>query len=339
MSANNLGAAPLWKDLSDLLACPSCKERLTQEENAFRCQTCGQSYPIIGNIPRFVTSEHYAGNFGFQWTKHEKTQLDGEMSKSSEEYFKARLGLDPEKLSGKLILDVGCGMGRYAEVASRYGARVIGIDLSRAVEAAYANLKDRPNVQIIQASVFDLPFAEGTFDYIYSIGVLHHTPDCHKAFSCLPRLLRPGGKVSIWVYSHYDKPFFFMSELYRHVTPKLPTKVLYALCHVSVPLHWIDQALLKVRLKPVAYALRFAVPIPSRHPDWHWRVLDTFDWYGPQYQSKHTYEEVFKWFEAEGMVNIRVLGAPVAMQGQRPLKKDSRLINEEEPTTSTRVAG
>ncbi|PYQ40793.1 MAG: hypothetical protein DMG99_12900 [Acidobacteria bacterium] len=56
----------------------------------------------------------------------------------------------------------------------------------------------------------------------------------------------------------------------------------------------------------------------SFHKDVTWRLLDTFDWYSPWYQSKHTYEEVFRWFEDCGLEDLRVIEQPIAVQGRRP---------------------
>ena len=92
-------------------------------------------------------------------------------------------------------------MGRFAEVATRWGAHVVGIDLSLAAEVAAQSL--RRDATVFQADVFQLPFAPESFDFIYSIGVLHHTPDCEHAFKVLPGLLKPVG-IAIWLYSGYN---------------------------------------------------------------------------------------------------------------------------------------
>ena len=133
---------------------------------------------------RFVDAEQYAGSFGFQWHIFRK-QLDNDKSRRSETDFRRRrTGFEPRDLAGKLVLDVGCGMGRFAEVATRWGAHVVGIDLSLACEVAQENLGDRQAI-IFSGGRVKLPFAPGTFDYIYSLGVLHHTPDCEAAFKML----------------------------------------------------------------------------------------------------------------------------------------------------------
>jgi 2-polyprenyl-3-methyl-5-hydroxy-6-metoxy-1,4-benzoquinol methylase len=267
-------------------------------------------------VIRFVDQQHYAGSFGFQWLKHDKTQLDDASANRSEIDFIDKTGLTRKDLEGKLVLDVGCGMGRYAEVVSRWGARVVGIDLSAAVEAAARNLEGSP-ATVFQADVFSLPFAEQSFDYIYSLGVLHHTPDCEAAFKKLPRLIKPGAGVAIWLYSAYNK-WYRLSDIYRSATRRTPPKLLHWLCYGTIPLYGIHKVMRKVPLvgKPMSGILRFLIPM-SFNEDPQWRVLDTFDWYSPWYQSKHTYEEVFRWFEDSGMEDLHVGGVPVSVRGRR----------------------
>lgn len=303
-------------DFAAILGCPECGGRLRvvdgdppQEplSGTLRCEA-GHSFPIVGGIPRFVDSEEYVRNFGFEWNVHARTQLDGASSDESEQAFRAKTGFTPEMLRGKLVLDVGCGMGRYTEVASRWGATVVGVDLSRAVEAAQRNLGGRPNVHIAQANIFELPFREGTFDFIFSLGVLHHTPNTKAAFDRLPKLLRPNGRIAIWLYSNYER--WRPSEIYRRVTPRLPPRLLHALTYVAVPLYYVN------KIPGLGRVTYYLLPI-SRHPKAEWRVLDTFDWYSPKYQWKHTYEEVVPWFEQQGLTDIRVLDTPVALQGTK----------------------
>lgn len=308
----------LDKQVLAVLRCISCGSPLEEQPTGLRCIDCGRSYPILDGVIRFVDAEQYAGSFGFQWHVHARTQLDTTASDRSERNFRERTGFTPDDLAGKLVLDVGCGMGRFADIATRWGAHVVGIDLSLASEVAARNLADR-NATFLQADVFKLPFAPESFDLIYSIGVLHHTPDCEQAFKRLPGLLKPGGRIAIWLYSGYNK-WYRMSDVYRTVTRRLPPRLLHKLCHVVVPLYGAHQLLKKVPLvgRPASSALAFAFPM-AHHRDPEWRILDTFDWYSPWYQSKHTYEEVFRWFESCGLENLKVVQKPIAVQGQRPL--------------------
>ena len=308
----------LAEDVLVILRCLACRGRLHQSADGLLCAGCARLYPALNGVVRFVDAQKYAGSFGFQWKLHARTQLDDATSHRSENAFRRRTGFRPEELAGKLVLDVGCGMGRFAEVATRWGAHVVGIDLSLASEVAAKNLEDR-TATIFQADVFQLPFAPGSFDFIYSIGVLHHTPNCEQAVKVLPRLLKPGGRIAVWLYSAYN-PWYRMSDVYRKVTRRMPPKMLHKLCYAVIPLYGVHRVLRNIPLigKPASGVLAWLIPM-SFNKDATWRVLDTFDWYSPWYQSKHTYEEVFRWFESCGLEDLRVIEQPIAVQGRRPL--------------------
>jgi SAM-dependent methyltransferase len=308
----------LAEDVLVILRCLACQGTLDQRADGLLCAGCARRYPALNGVVRFVDAQKYAGSFGFQWKLHARTQLDDATSHRSENAFRRRTGFRPDDLAGKLVLDVGCGMGRFAEVATRWGAHVVGIDLSLASEVAAKNLEHR-TATIFQADVFQLPFAPGSFDFIYSIGVLHHTPNCEQAVKVLPRLLKPGGRIAVWLYSSYN-PWYRMSDVYRKVTRRMPPKMLHKLCYAVIPLYGVHRVLRNIPLigKPASGVLAWLIPM-SFNKDATWRVLDTFDWYSPWYQSKHTYEEVFRWFESCGLEDLRVIEQPIAVQGRRPL--------------------
>lgn len=301
-------------DLSGILVCARCGASLqpetSWEQSGTRCAGCGTEVPVIRGIPRFVASDAYVGSFSFEWNRHRKTQLDHAASQESEETFRAKTGLVPSDIAGRLVLDVGCGMGRFADVVSRWGGRVVGVDLSQAVEAAQVNLGERENVRILQADLFHLPFRPGMFDIVYSLGVLHHTPDCKKAFRQLVPFVRPGGRLCVWVYGATG-PWVRVARSYRRVTVRMPRRLLHALCYLAIPWYYA------CRLPLVGRLLFTLLPI-SEHPEAEWRVLDTFDWYSPQYQSLHTFPEVYRWFRSEGLTDIALLEFPVAVAGSRP---------------------
>lgn len=301
-------------DISGLIVCPRCHEPLppfsTWPERGLHCPRCQSSYQIIRGIPRFVDADAYAKSFSFEWQRHARTQLDSAASDESERTLTEKTGLTPADVAGKLVLDAGCGMGRFADVVSRWGGHVVGIDLSLAVEAAHANLAGRGNVRIMQADLFHLPFRPGTFDIVYSIGVLHHTPDCEKAFRQLVPFVRPGGRLCVWVYGTMG-PWERFARLYRRVTVRMPRRLLHALCHAAILWYHL------CRLPLIGPLLWTLFPI-SLHPNPDWRVLDTFDWYSPRYQSLHSFPEVYRWFRSEGLVDITLLDFPVAVAGTRP---------------------
>lgn len=309
----------LADELSSRLRCPSCHESLAETpDGGYRCPSCGRELPMVRGVARFVPAQNYADSFGFQWQRYDRTQLDAGDVRNSERNFKQRTGFTPDELRGKLVLDVGCGMGRFAEVATRYGARVVGIDLSAAAEVAARNLADREFVAF-QADVFELPFALSSFDYIYSLGVLHHTPDCEKAFKNLPQYLKPGGEIAVWLYSGYNKWYRF-SDIYRQFTSRMSAQTLHGILRVAVPFFYgLGKFVAKIPVigKPLAGIVRHLFPV-NQNPNPEIRILDTFDWYSPKYQSKHTYEQVFRWFESCGLTNLRVLEQSVSVRGQKP---------------------
>ena len=274
------------------------------------CAACASRYPLLDGVGRFVSSEHYTGSFGYQWNTFAKAQLDSANgTHRSRDMFVEKTGMPLESLAGRTVLDAGCGMGRFAEVCADAGADVHAIDLSTAVEAAARNLGHRSNVAFYQADIMNLPFPDATFDAIYSIGVLHHTPSTKRAFLSLVRLLKPGGRIAIWVYSARLR-LMVGGELLRMVTPRLPQPLLLKACRVAIPLYHLH------RLPLIGRATAALLPT-SLNPDPEWRWLDTFDWYAPRYQWKHTYPEVEGWFREAGLVDIGREPFPVSVHGVR----------------------
>jgi SAM-dependent methyltransferase len=279
---------------------------------------------MVRSVLRFVDAHNYSDSFGWQWQRYAKTQLNLAGETIRDEAFRKRTGIRPQELSGKLILDVGCGMGRFAEVAARWGARVVGIDLSAACEVAARNLADRMFLAM-QADVFELPFAPESFDIIYSIGVLHHTPDSEKAFKALPQYLKPGGTIAVWLYSGYNKWYRF-SDIYRKVTHLVSPQTLNGVFRVVVPvLYYLDRGLRTMPFlgRPLAGIVHHVFPV-SLQPEPEMRFLDTLDWYSPKYQSKHTYEQVFRWFESCGLEALTVGDFTLGVRGRKPLRLETQ---------------
>src|SRR5688572_6032583 len=315
------------RDLVTLLCCPDCKADLTLQDATPRlaevetgglvCNSCRTTFPIVRGIPRFVGGDQYVGSFSYEWNRWNQVQLDiANGRRESEETFAEKTAFTPDGLRGKLVLDVGCGAGRFLDVASRWGAEVVGIDLSFAVEASQQNVGARPNVSVIQADVFRLPFRAATFDAIFSIGVLHHSRDTREAFIQLPRLLKNGGDLAVWLYYYQDRVYNAASDFWRAVLRPFPSSVVYAWSWLIVTLFsdlWATPIMSK---RPWGH-LRRILPV-NTHPDRHWRILDTFDWYSPRYQDKDcSPSRVFGWCVEGQIRDVQALSFPTSIRGRR----------------------
>jgi LSD1 subclass zinc finger protein len=288
------------RDLRSVLRCPRCRGPLDFPEGPapLRCPACPATFPVTRGVPRFA-GDPYVASFGRQWNRYDVARPD-----EDEATFRVKTGVDPRDLAGLLVLDGGCGGGRYARLAGRHGAKVVGVDLSAAVEKAAELCADLPDVAIVQADLLDLPLVEGRFDLVFSIGVLHHSPDPRRAFAGLAARVKPGGRLAVWLYRKNTPPQEGLNAGLRALTTRLPARVLEPLCVGlgvlgGVPV--LNRALNKV--------VNF-----SNHPDWTLRVCDNFDWYAPRYQSHHTSDELRGWFADEGFEDLVTL--PPARSGR-----------------------
>lgn len=249
----------------------------------------------------------YVDNFSFEWKKHNRTQVIDIEDAIKTFFEKTELSVD--EIKGKRVLDAGCGAGRFTQVVAMMGAKeVVGVDLSESVIAAQENTKQFKNVRIVRGDLTDLHDV-GMFDVIFSIGVLHHTPNTKQAFDSLYRLLKPGGIMAIWVYSNEGwkaRAFNFVSGIHRLYTTKMNKDLLYSICKLAAPIYYLHRI-------PIIGLFTIALFPSSLHPKAEWRVLDTFDWYSPKYQWKHSYKEVVGWFI--GFKDVRKLSFPVAVRG------------------------
>ena len=310
--------------LLDVLACPKClgtlicfaTETRTDQEvvsGSLECKSCKSVYPIRSSIPRFVADDNYSASFGYQWNRFKFEQIDAyNREKLSENRFYSETGWTSDWMNGMWILDVGCGAGRFLDIASRSSCEVVGVDISNAVDAAAVTMRERPNVHLIQASIYELPFKSGVFDACYSIGVIQHTPDPSKAIRSLPRILKLGGRIAVTIYER--KPWTLLNAKYliRPLTKRINKRALLFLIKILMPVFYPITALL-FRLPLVGPLFMFAIPIagyphmPGLSFKHRYRcvVLDTFDMLSPQFDYPQTQKEVKTALSSSGIINIK----------------------------------
>jgi SAM-dependent methyltransferase len=285
-------------------------------------------YPIVDSIPRFVTGSNYADTFGVQWNRFRQTQLDSHSGvRISRDRFFASTGWTPGELKHRRVLDVGCGAGRFVEIALEAGAYVVAVDYSSAVEACWANHGPHPRLSVVQGDIYRLPLKEAAFDYVYCLGVLQHTPDVRSAFMSLPPMLKPGGRLAVDVYPQLPLNLVWPKYWLRPILRRLPPQRLLPLIEAVVPLLLpVSRFLGAVPL--LGRKLRHAVPVanyegvyPLSPGQLHeWAVLDTFDMFSARYDRPQTARTVREWLRQAKLEDVWVgrVGALVG-RGRKPI--------------------
>jgi SAM-dependent methyltransferase len=304
--------AAMNRDLVGILADPETGEALSlssvDEERDGQIVTgqlrseSGRTFAIVRGIPRFVPPDSYASNFGLQWNAFRKEQLDNEQGSSlSRQRFERETGWSDAAVSGRWMLDAGCGAGRFAQVAAQKGARLVAVDLSSAVDAAAETMRAMPNVDIIQGDIAKLPLKRGVFDFAYSIGVIQHTPDRARCIQSVARAVKAGGAFTFTIYPR--KPWTKLHGKYfaRHVTKRLPSEYLLKGVEAVMPalFEFGDRVFPLPAIGKVArFASPFAVYLESERPGWtreqRYResLLDTYDMLSPRFDEPMTESEV-----------------------------------------------
>lgn len=186
------------------LVCPACRAALPKSGSVLACEA-GHQYEATNGIPRLIVTAwkddqtavvgQTATRFGEQWTNF----ADSASVNRRDLLLHLPSSWSPSVFRGQ-VLDVGCGMGRYAALVAAEGANVVGVDVSSAVDAGAARY---PNVPFVQADLAALPFAPRRFDLVYSFGVMHHLPDPSVGLKSAFEMVRPGGWLLVWVYSEH----------------------------------------------------------------------------------------------------------------------------------------
>ena len=192
------------------------------------------------------------------------------------------------------VLDVGCGVGMETMALREVtgAGEVLGIDLKLALLGRRDEFRDVPGVSFVVASAFDLPFADESFDLVYSQGVLHHTYDTREAFRSIARRVAPGGRQFVWLYGKED-PLSRGGSKTRHLTELALRPVL-----TRSPQRWRDRIF--AGLTTLSHAHYRAT---QRHGE-SWDRANTEhslrDWLSPRFAHRHGHNEVAAWFEQDG---------------------------------------
>jgi SAM-dependent methyltransferase len=251
--------------------------------------------------------------FGFEWQTFNEQIQDTYMTDKAH-FLDFIHPITENFFDKKIVLDAGCGMGRFLKLGAEFGSKeIIGIDLSQSVEAAYQNTRHLANAHVVQANIFELPFPN-IFDYIFSIGVLHHLDNPREGFSQLVKLLKKNGKISVWVYSRENNRWVItLAPIRKVITSRLPKPALLSISHF---IGFFLYLLLQMVYKPVnetkpGRKIKHLLPYNdylyySSRLGYRSLVSVIFDHLVPQLAAYISREELNDWFERENLNSVFV---------------------------------
>ena len=317
-------------DILNLLACPECGAPLTLDGEApggvveSGRLVCARQhgFRIVGGVPRFAQHEldpdqaRSRDSFGHEWTELYPQHGQSERERDVERrVFLEYTRTLPSDFRARLVLDAGCGNGRYAKFTNEWGARVVAVDISSAVDVAAANLSGRADVDVLQADLFRLPFRSDVFDMAYSVGVLHHTPDAAGAFKSVAKAVRPGGSFSIFVHAQGNRVLHQSNLFLRRFTAKASYKTTWRFSRVLTAFsRFLDQVPFA---GPMAGIMLRQIFFFSS--DQH----NNFDHYSAGFTSFHRREEVEEWYRGWDEVIVRFNGVAtesIYARGTKPAR-------------------
>jgi SAM-dependent methyltransferase len=272
----------------------------------------GSRFPIVRGVPRLCDEANYAANFGMQWNAFRLTQIDrgGGTFAPSEQRFFAETGWQADQLAGQNLLEVGSGAGRFTRVVlQRTRANLYSVDFSTAVEANLETNRDLADgrLHLFQASIYDMPFPDGSFDKVFCLGVLQHTPSFERSVRILVEKTKPGGEIVVDFYPIRGWWTKFSAKYFlRPFTKRMAHERLLA--SIERNIDWLITAHKGLTRSGLGALTRF-LPIvdlrtlpPGLSPaeEREWAVLDTFDIYSPEFDNPQRLDRVADMFRRNG---------------------------------------
>ena len=322
------------KELLRWLRCPADLGELSLEadtagedghilEGKLLCAQCAQSYKLTGGVPHLLPPQRLqiegddlaklqnqtVERFGFEWRYFQdwgwlpdypdvpeaELKFFGGLMKHTEGAFWSKSLFSREDLqTGNLVLDAGCGNGRFTNQAAQTGAEVIGIDLGWGVFSAFEHTRALPNVHIVRGDLFRLPFADKTFDRIFCIGVLQHTGNAGVAFDSLVRVLQEGGLIVAHAYGRGLWTYELLDKILRSVTIRLPISAQLAFSRWTAGLaRWLRRSNEKLYWR----IFQHVTLLPT--------TPHMYDWWSAPIATHHTQNEVQGWLAKNRLEILR----------------------------------
>ena len=332
----------------EYLVCPESRESFQLQ--AFKSEAgeiidgllysqSGSTYPIIGGVPRILpehlrshlsadypeffsryttqlpyghdsttrsaVQRHTQEAFGYEWTWAADYDANNFADWLPESFTAEQL------FGGGIGLEVGCGAGRHAERNSGFAREHFAVDLSRAVDSAFARTRNRTNCHVVQADAFALPFRPGAFDYVYCLGVLQHMHDPPSGFRALALEPRPGGVLLVNVYQAGRPLTVGTLKMLRQISTRLSNNTLR---QISVLAGSIEYGLVIgpwKSLKSTRLGTFLRPIVPSRideyaKHDLQTSIVDWFDRLSCPVKIHYRLQDVLDWYARSGYEKVVV---------------------------------
>ena len=247
-------------------------------------------------------------SFGAEWSKFNNFS-EKEINLAGDQYFDI---VSPDIYSGKSVLDVGCGTGRWSKYLASKVRILEAIDPSDAVISAAKLLQNEKNIRISKASVNGIPFPDNSFDFVFSLGVLHHIPDTQNAMYECVKKVKSGGYFLVYLYYDFDnrgkfyKLLFLASNLIRRVVCILPSTLKKAACDllallVYLPIISISKFLLLIGVRKIIKH----IPL-SYYADKSINIIrnDSLDRFGTPLEQRYSQKEIYQMMSSCGLNDI-----------------------------------
>jgi SAM-dependent methyltransferase len=250
-------------------------------------------------------------DFGDEWAAYDQSSVDyDELEKQFLDYFK--LFSWNKRISNGTGADFGCGSGRWAKFVSDKVNSLICIDASaKAINVAKRNLADKSNCRVIQAKVDELPIEDGSLDFAYSLGVLHHLPDTAEAIKNCAVKLKTGAPFLIYLYYAFDnrpKWFSFIwkcSDIFRSVISKMPFIIKYPLSNIIAAIVYYPIARLTLLVEKMGVDVKNVPLTEYRAKSFYTMRTDALDRFGTRLENRFTQVQIKKILEDAGLTDIQ----------------------------------
>ena len=282
------------------------REEVEVIEGALHCPSCAAVYPIREGVPRMLLEGAEEG----PGTLHRWTTFSSTVPEWEQTFLDLASPLEPPDFLGKLVLDAGCGFGRHAFYAARYGAEVVAVDSSaEGIKAAQENCAGLERVHLVQGDIYRLPVRDHTFDLTYCFGVLHHLEDPQRAFATLGETVKPGGRLSLWVYGPRQGATLHLGNALRGVTTNLePEELVKVSRAIATGLRAFSHTPYRFFGKvPVLGSVVSHLPVHDHHK-WPFDVVvaDIYDRLRIPVKHWFTGERLESWLSEAGYADVHV---------------------------------